>query len=211
MPSPASGARVAPQPARAPDRAVPTRATSRRRGCRPGRARRWRPEPRGEAVPARVREEPSAAPAPARRTGRTTKAPPRGTVDRSRFVLAAAAVLLALAVALPAARVRRRVRPIIALGEPLLPDDTDLLRELDPAHRARVHDHRRGHHRAPARQRGDETFFLTGTDEHASKVYRVAEEQGLDAEDVRGPDRRGELAPAAGPGRSRAGLLHPDD
>src|SRR5256886_12484057 len=30
------------------------------------------------------------------------------------------------------------------------------------------------------RQRGDETFFLTGTDEHASKVYRVAEEQGLD-------------------------------
>ncbi len=30
-------------------------------------------------------------------------------------------------------------------------------------------------------QRGDETFFLTGTDEHASKVYRVAEEQGLDA------------------------------
>ena len=30
------------------------------------------------------------------------------------------------------------------------------------------------------RQRGDETFFLTGTDEHASRVYRVAEEQGLD-------------------------------
>src|SRR4029079_7286372 len=30
------------------------------------------------------------------------------------------------------------------------------------------------------RQRGDETFFLTGTDEHGSKVYRVAEEQGLD-------------------------------
>src|SRR5215210_6964732 len=30
------------------------------------------------------------------------------------------------------------------------------------------------------RQRGDDTFFLTGTDEHASKVYRVAEEQGLD-------------------------------
>jgi methionyl-tRNA synthetase len=29
-------------------------------------------------------------------------------------------------------------------------------------------------------QRGEETFFLTGTDEHASKVYRVAEEQGLD-------------------------------
>ena len=31
------------------------------------------------------------------------------------------------------------------------------------------------------RQRGEETFFLTGTDEHASKVYRVAEESGQDA------------------------------
>src|SRR3954454_6706295 len=31
------------------------------------------------------------------------------------------------------------------------------------------------------KQRGEATFFLTGTDEHASKVYRVAEEQGLDA------------------------------
>jgi methionyl-tRNA synthetase len=30
------------------------------------------------------------------------------------------------------------------------------------------------------RQRGEETFFLTGTDEHASKVYRVAEERGQD-------------------------------
>jgi methionyl-tRNA synthetase len=30
------------------------------------------------------------------------------------------------------------------------------------------------------RQRGQETFFLTGTDEHASKVARVAAEQGLE-------------------------------
>src|SRR5512133_2577234 len=30
------------------------------------------------------------------------------------------------------------------------------------------------------RQRGEATFLLTGTDENASKVYRVAEEQGLD-------------------------------
>jgi len=29
------------------------------------------------------------------------------------------------------------------------------------------------------RQRGKDTFFLTGVDEHATKVYRVAEEQGL--------------------------------
>ncbi len=31
------------------------------------------------------------------------------------------------------------------------------------------------------RQRGDDTFFLTGVDEHASKNVRSAEEQGLDA------------------------------
>jgi methionyl-tRNA synthetase len=30
------------------------------------------------------------------------------------------------------------------------------------------------------RQRGEETFFLTGVDEHASKVYRAAQEQGAD-------------------------------
>lgn len=33
------------------------------------------------------------------------------------------------------------------------------------------------------RQRGAETFFLTGVDEHATKVWRVAEEQGLEAQE----------------------------
>jgi methionyl-tRNA synthetase len=33
------------------------------------------------------------------------------------------------------------------------------------------------------RQRGDETFYLTGVDEHATKVWRVAQEQGLDAQE----------------------------
>jgi methionyl-tRNA synthetase len=33
------------------------------------------------------------------------------------------------------------------------------------------------------RQLGEETFFLTGVDEHASKVWRVAEEQGLGAQE----------------------------
>ena len=33
------------------------------------------------------------------------------------------------------------------------------------------------------RQRGDDTFFLTGVDEHATKVYRVAEQQGLTAQE----------------------------
>ena len=33
------------------------------------------------------------------------------------------------------------------------------------------------------RQRGDDTFFLTGVDEHATKVYRVAREQGLEPQE----------------------------
>jgi methionyl-tRNA synthetase len=33
------------------------------------------------------------------------------------------------------------------------------------------------------RQRGDETFFLTGVDEHATKVWRVAESRGLGAQE----------------------------
>jgi methionyl-tRNA synthetase len=33
------------------------------------------------------------------------------------------------------------------------------------------------------RQRGDETFFLTGVDENATKVYRVAQEAGLDPQE----------------------------
>jgi methionyl-tRNA synthetase len=33
------------------------------------------------------------------------------------------------------------------------------------------------------RQRGEETFFLTGVDEHATKVWRVAEQQGLAAQE----------------------------
>jgi methionyl-tRNA synthetase len=33
------------------------------------------------------------------------------------------------------------------------------------------------------RQRGEDTFFLTGVDEHASKVWRAAAEQGLDAKE----------------------------
>ena len=32
-------------------------------------------------------------------------------------------------------------------------------------------------------QRGDETFFLTGVDEHATKVWRVAQEQGLEPQE----------------------------
>jgi methionyl-tRNA synthetase len=33
------------------------------------------------------------------------------------------------------------------------------------------------------RQRGEETFYLTGVDEHATKVWRVAQEQGLEPQE----------------------------
>ena len=35
------------------------------------------------------------------------------------------------------------------------------------------------------RQRGEETFFLTGTDEHGSNIPRVAAEAGLDLQELR--------------------------
>ena len=58
-----------------------------------------------------------------------------------------AAFLLGCLVA--AAGIRRSARRIDGDGA-VLPDDADLLRELDPAHRARVHDRGRGHLRAPS-------------------------------------------------------------
>jgi methionyl-tRNA synthetase len=58
------------------------------------------------------------------------------------------------------------------------------------------------------RQRGDATWFLTGVDEHADKVARVAAEQGSRAPGVHRPDRH-RLAGAA-PARERdQRLLHP--
>src|SRR5262249_46341634 len=64
---------------------------------------------------------------------------------------AVVALLLALAgaICLCAREFNRRAARIIG-GAALLPDDPDLLRELEPAHRARVHDDRRGRaHPAP--------------------------------------------------------------
>ena len=50
------------------------------------------------------------------------------------------------------------------------------------------------------RQLGHDSFFLTGTDEHATKVYRAAEEQGLDVQEYvdRISEVWRELAPAVG-------------
>jgi hypothetical protein len=57
---------------------------------------------------------------------------------------------LAAALCLSAREFGRRAARIIG-GDALLPDNADLLRELEPAHRARVHDDRRGRSR-PAPQ-----------------------------------------------------------
>ena len=60
------------------------------------------------------------------------------------------------------------------------------------------------------RQRGDETYFLTGVDEHADKVARVAEEQGLEPQEY--ADRivgAWQELPRATERRQR--LLHPDE
>ena len=64
---------------------------------------------------------------------------------------------------------------------------------------------------ATSRQRGDETFFLTGVDEHASKVARVAEEQGLEPAGVRRPDRRAPGGSCPGGSNADQRLLHPHD
>jgi peptidase M23-like protein len=73
-----------------------------------------------------------------------------GSVGHSRDVLIAfAAVLAALSLCAACGFGRRAAR--IMDADALLPDDADLLRELEPAHRARVHDDRRGRAR-PAPQ-----------------------------------------------------------
>src|SRR6185312_15504051 len=125
--------------------------------------------------------------------------------------VASLALALTLALILAPSPVRRKARPIIADGEPLLPDHTDLLRELDPAHRARVHDDRRRHHRAPARAARRRHVLPDG--DGRARLEGVPGRRGAWSrpEGVRRPDRRGELAAAAGPGRRRTGLLHPDD
>ena len=108
-----------------------------------------------------------------------------------------------------AARARRDPAPIIS-GDALLPDHTDLLRELDPAHRARVHDHRRGHRRPaspPARRRhlvpdrcgrarGQGGARRGGAGAHAAGVHR--------------PDRH-RLAGGAAAGQRDQRLLHPHE
>jgi methionyl-tRNA synthetase len=59
------------------------------------------------------------------------------------------------------------------------------------------------------RQRGDDVFFLTGTDEHGTKIAQAAEARGLTPR-----EHVDEMAPVQGPGGAARGdqrLLHPHD
>src|ERR687888_536777 len=105
----------------------------------------------------------------------------------------------------------REPAPIISSNAALLPDDTDLLRELDPAHRARVHDDRRRHRRAapaPARRR-DVLSDGDGRERDEERPSRGGSR--CRREDVRRPARRRTLAPASRPRGRDARLLHSHD
>src|SRR6266508_3279886 len=105
-----------------------------------------RPEPR--TAPARQRTSVHPPQPVARRTT------PRGHRRVAAWLLGAAFAALLAASILAFRRpfrptVAQRAAPIID-RDALLPDDTDLLHQLDPAHRSCVHDHRGGRPRAPS-------------------------------------------------------------
>ena len=107
-----------------------------------------------------------------------------------------------------ARRVIRRATPIIS-GDALLPDHTDLLRELDPAHRARVHDHRRGHRRPaspPARRRD---LLPHGRGRACGQGRARRGGAGAGATRLHGSDRR-RVAGSAPTGERDERLLHPN-
>jgi hypothetical protein len=100
--------------------------------------------------------------------------------------------LLAAAACLGLWRRRKRVdaRPIMAVGEQLLHHDTDLLRQLDAAHRPRVHDDRGRHPGAPS-QAARRRDVLPHRDGRA-RLQGLPGGRGARArrEDLRRPDRR---------------------
>src|SRR5436190_1922355 len=122
-------------------------------------------------------------------------------------------LLLIVAAALFAWRRRRgsaagHPAPIIARNVALLPDNADLLRELDPAHRARVHDDCGGHPRPPlqAARRRDVLPDRHGRERLEERARGRAGR--CRPEDVRRPARRGGLASAPRPRWRESRLLH---
>ncbi len=119
-------------------------------------------------------------------------------------------LLAAGAIAVRCARVRGgrpRAAPTLS-PHAVLPDDTDLLRELDAAPRARVHDDRRRHSRSsppPARPR---RLLAHGRGRARDEGLSGRPGGGPRGAGIRRPHRRG-VARAARGYRRRAGLLHP--
>src|SRR5581483_9086189 len=108
-----------------------------------------------------------------------------------------------------AAEVARQGAPIIS-PDAFLPDNTDLLRELDPAHRARVHDDRRRHPRpaSPSARRGD--VLLDGRGRARGQGCAGGGRAGAHAPRVHGRHRRG-LAGVAAQAERHERLLHPHE
>ena len=155
-----------------------------------------------------VRAQPIGAPRDAVRPSAGVAAPAarRGERGPAGSILVLTALALAAGVA---RRVRRRPVPIMA-GDELLPDNTDLLRQLDAAHRPRVHDDRGRHSRAPSppARRGD---VLPHRGRRARGQGRAGScGAGARAPGVRRPDRR-RLAGAAAARQRVDRLLHQDD
>ena len=102
------------------------------------------------------------------------------------------------------------IRRAASLRRPhgLLRHHADLLRQRRAAPRPRVHDDRRRHPRPPQRQRGEEVFFLTGTDEHGEPVAHAAEREGITPKEL--ADRNAQRFQDLMPRHQRLQrLLHP--
>ena len=184
---------------------VMVRAHTVRRGGEPKRSAFVRP--------LRRRAHPPSPGLPVPEVG--TVEPPNPGGGRWVWVAALLAAVTAIGIGAAVRRRRRsgspKVAPIIARNVALLPDNADLLRELDPAHRARVHDDRRRHLRAaPATARRRDV--LPDRDRRERLEERPRGGSGrCRPEDVRRPTRRGGLAAAARPGRRDTRLLHSHD
>ena len=143
-------------------------------------------------------------------TSVVTEGADRGRLLRPlRLLGLAGALAVAVALRLSALLGARRPAPIISRDE-LLPDDPDLLRQLDAAHRPCLHHGRGGHPRAPSppARRGD---LLPDRGGRACGQGRAGRRRaGARAEGIHRPDRR-RLAGAAATAERVDRLLHPDE
>jgi hypothetical protein len=102
----------------------------------------------------------------------------------------------------------RKPAPIIDSNVALLPDNPDLLRELDPAHRARVHDDRRRHPGATSSATRQRDVLPDRERRERIEERASCRRRGRGPEGVRRSTRRGALAPSPGARRRVRRLLH---